>query len=172
MFRYIKNIIKGIISLAEGMGVTFKHFFRKPLTLQYPEERPELSLRFRGRLVMPVDEEKGGVRCTACMLCARACPNGTITNIEKVKVDGKPKPKPARFDYDLGACMFCNLCVEACPFSAIIMGDEYESAVYDKKDLKLELVSENYVLKGKKKEWWKNKFKEPAAVPGERKKND
>jgi len=170
MFNYIKSIVKGIISLLEGLGVTFKHLFHRPITLQYPEEKPDLSLRFRGRLAMPVDKEKGSVRCTACMMCARACPNGSIIKIEKQVVDGKPKPKAAKFEYNAGTCMYCNLCVEACPFAAIIMTDDYELASYDKNDFILELVSEQYEIKGKKEEWWKNKFKEPASIAGEKEK--
>jgi len=160
MIKWFAGIIKGIISLCEGLYVTFKHLFHRPITLQYPEEKPDLSLRFRGRLAMPVDDEKGGVRCTGCMLCAKACPNGSITNIEKVIEDGRPKPKAAKFEYDMGTCMYCNLCVEACPFAAIIMSDEYENAVYNREELKLELVSENYRISGKKENWWKTKFKE------------
>ena len=160
MFNYIKNIIKGTISLCEGLSVTLKHFFKKPITLQYPEEKPDLALRFRGRLVMPLDMEKNDIRCTACMLCARICPNGSIMEIEKLMVDGKPKPKATKYIYNLSTCMFCNLCVEVCPFGAIVMSDEYELGTYDKDSLILDLVQEKYILKGKKVRWWQSKFKE------------
>jgi NADH-quinone oxidoreductase subunit I len=159
MFKYIGNIISGIISLLQGMGVTFKHMFRKSFTLQYPEQRPELPTRFRGRLVLPVDPEKGDNRCTACMMCVKACPNHSL-DVEKVIEEGKPKPKAKRYDYNLATCIFCNLCVESCPFFAIVMSDEYELAVEDKSKLQMELVSEKYVLTGKKAKWWLTKFKE------------
>ncbi len=160
MIKYIKNIITGIISLCEGLSVTLKHVFRKPITLQYPEQKPDLQLRYRGRLVMPVDPEKNDIRCTACMICAKVCPNHSILEIEKVIEDGKPKPKAKKYIYNLGTCMFCNLCVEACPFAAIIMSDEYALANEDKEKLILELVSEKYNLTGKKLNWWKSKFKD------------
>lgn len=161
MFKYLKDIFTGIISLCEGLWVTLKHCFRPRATLQYPEERPELSLRFRGRLVMPIDPEKGAHRCTACMLCVKACPNRSIELIEKeVGEDGKPKPKACKYVYNLGTCMFCNLCVEACSFGAIVMSDEYENATMDKKSLTMDLVAEKYVIKGKKEKWWISKFKE------------
>jgi NADH-quinone oxidoreductase subunit I len=98
MIKYITGIIKGIATLIEGLGITFKHMFHKPITLQYPEEKPDLSLRFRGRVAMPVDTEKGDNRCTACGLCIKACPNATIA-VTKQIVDEKPKPKAATFTY-------------------------------------------------------------------------
>ena len=80
----------------------------------------------------------------------KACPNLSIRT-EKVVEDGKAKPKAAKYNYNLATCMFCNLCVEACPFGAIIMSEEYELAVRDKSELMIDLVAEKYVLKGKKK---------------------
>ena len=56
------------MSLLKGLGITFRYIFRKPITVQYPEERAVIPLRFRGRLVMPIDPEKGANRCTACMM--------------------------------------------------------------------------------------------------------
>ena len=40
----------------------------------------------------------------------------------------RPWPKPAKYLYNLGTCMFCNLCVEVCPFFALVMSDEHELA--------------------------------------------
>ncbi|HDT15616.1 MAG TPA: NADH-quinone oxidoreductase subunit I [Firmicutes bacterium] len=159
MFRYIAELIKGSVSLLEGLGITLKHMFHPAITLQYPEKKPELPLRFRGRLVMPVDFEKGTHRCTACMICVKACPNGSLDTAKKVE-DGRPKPVAEWYSYNLSTCIFCNLCVESCPFSAIIMSDEYECSVYERKDMMLELVSEEYKLEGKKAKWWQSKFKE------------
>jgi len=160
MIRYFLNIIKGIISLCEGLGVTLKHVFRKPITLQYPEQKPDLALRFRGRLVMPLDTEKNDNRCTACMMCAKVCPNASIIEIEKVVEDGKPKPKAKKYIYNLGTCIFCNLCVEVCPFAAIVMSDDFATADYNKDNLIIDLVAEKYQISGKKANWWKSKFKE------------
>ncbi|MFP4466845.1 MAG: NuoI/complex I 23 kDa subunit family protein [Candidatus Goldiibacteriota bacterium] len=159
MFKYIAEIIKGSVSLIEGMAVTLKHMFRPAITCRYPEEKPDLPLRFRGRLVMPVDPEKGKHRCTGCMICVRVCPNRSL-DTAKIMVDGKPKAEADWYTYNLSTCIFCNLCVESCPFGAIIMSDEYECSVYERKDLILELTGEKYELKGKKAKWWQSKFKE------------
>ena len=159
MIKYITDIIKGIISLMEGLMVTLKHVFRKPITLQYPEQRPDISLRFRGRLVMPVDPATSNNRCTACMLCVRACPNHSIDCEKLIGEDGKPKPKAVSYTYNMGSCIYCNLCVESCAFAAIIMSDEYETGTENKAALTLDLVAEKYELKGKKVAWWTSKFK-------------
>jgi NADH-quinone oxidoreductase subunit I len=160
MLKYLADIFKGIISLCEGLGVTLKNFFRPSYTVQYPEQRPEIPLRFRGRLVMPVDAEKNDNRCTACMLCVKACPNRSIEVEKLVGDDGKPKPKAKKYMYNLATCMFCNMCVESCTFAAIVMSDEYELAVYDKATLQQDLVAEKYKITGKKAAWWQGKFKE------------
>ena len=164
MMGYISEIYYGIKSLSAGLGVTLKHCFRKPITLQYPEEKPALPLRARGRLVMPVDPATGANRCTACLLCAKACPNGSIKITKALGDDGKPKPRAAKYLYRSGNCMYCNLCVEACPFADILMSEEYETATRDRESLNIDLAAENHQLKGSKLSWWLAKFKgeEPA----------
>jgi NADH-quinone oxidoreductase subunit I len=153
------RVLAGAWSLAQGMGITFSYLFRKSITVQYPEKRIEMPLRFRGRLVLPVDPEKGADRCTACMRCVKACPNHSI-DIEKERgPDGAPKPRAASYRYNLGTCMFCNLCVEACPFFAIVMSDEHELATTDRGSLVVNLAAEKYKLTGKKAAWWQKKFR-------------
>jgi NADH-quinone oxidoreductase chain I len=153
---------RGIVSLVKGLLITFSYMFRRPITIQYPEQRAVLPVRYRGRLVMPVDPEKGTHRCTACMRCIEACPNHSI-EVDKVIEDGKPRPRAAAYRYNVGTCMFCNLCVEACAFAAIVMSDEHELATTDRSTLMRELVAEKYVIGGEKGAWWQRKFK-PAGT--------
>ncbi len=162
MGNYLSSFFKGIASLAKGLGITFSYLFRKPITVQYPEKRVELPLRFRGRLVLPVDPEKGTDRCTACMRCVQICPNHSIDVEKEIGPDGAPKPRAARYLYNQGTCMFCNLCVEVCPFFALVMSDEHELATTDRSGLVIDLVAEKHQLKGKKAGWWQRKFR--AAV--------
>ncbi len=152
---------RGLASLLKGLGITFRYLFLRPVTVQYPEQRARLPLRFRGRLVLPVDPEKGANRCTACMRCVQACPNHSL-DVEKEPGEAG-KPRARRYLYNLGTCMFCNLCVEACPFFAIVMSDEYELAALDRSGLVRELVSENYRLAGPKAGWWQSKFRNAGA---------
>ena len=72
--------------------------------------------RFCGELTMPHDAE-GRNKCIACGLCQSACPNGTIRITTEVVADpetGKSRKRLVLYEYDLGACMFCRLCVNAC----------------------------------------------------------
>jgi NADH-quinone oxidoreductase subunit I len=157
MERPVRRAATAAASLVKGLLITFSYLFRKSITVQYPEKRAVLPLRFRGRLVMPVDPEKGAVRCTACMRCVRICPNHSIDVEKEIGPDGKPRP--ARYLYNLGTCMFCNLCVETCPFFALVMSDEHELATTDRKSLVIDLVTEKRRLTGRKARWWQKKFK-------------
>ena len=151
------RVVTGAASLAQGLAITFSYLFRRPITIQYPEKRVAMPLRFRGRLVLPVDPDKGTDRCTACMRCVWACPNHSIDIEKETGPDGKPRP--ASYRYNLGTCMFCNLCVEACPFFALVMSDEHELATTDRSALVLDLAAEKHRLTGKKAGWWQKKFR-------------
>ena len=155
----LRGVLSGIASLGKGLWITLAYTFRPPITVQYPEQRVVLPLRFRGRLVMPIDPEKGTTRCTACMRCVKICPNHSIDIEKQTGPNGAALAKPAKFLYNLGTCMFCNLCVETCPFFALVMSDEHELATADRGGLVLDLVAEKHRLTGKKASWWQRKFR-------------
>ena len=116
--------------LAKGLKVTFRHLLRHRITTQYPEERLNFSKRFRGyELVW--DKE----RCTGCATCAKSCLQG---NIEIVTSKGTENNYVVeKFELDSGRCIFCGLCVEACPFEALFLGLEYERSAYRREELVL-----------------------------------
>ena len=61
-------------NIAKGLGVTLKHFFKKPVTVQYPKQMRAINPRFRGAVAMVRDYETGKERCVGCGLCSAVCP--------------------------------------------------------------------------------------------------
>lgn len=108
--------------LLVGLKLTGRYFFRKKVTIQYPEEETPISPRFRGMLALrryPNGEE----RCIACKLCEAVCPALAI------KIDAGPREKDGsrrttRYDIDAFKCINCGFCEEACPVDAIVLTPE------------------------------------------------
>jgi NADH-quinone oxidoreductase subunit I len=131
--------LKYIIALIIGHFTIFKHLFKKPVTLEYPEKKKELNENFRG--VHALIAEK----CTACGTCQRVCPSFGTIEIEKEKnEEGKFYAK--NYSIDLNKCIFCGNCVQYCPFNAIKMTTGYELAEGKKSSLKLDIntLKKNY----------------------------
>jgi NADH-quinone oxidoreductase subunit I len=89
-------------------------------------------------------DEKGRVKCVACMLCATACPANCIA------IEAAPAPPdwpdrdkyPAEFVLDELRCIYCGMCEEACPVDAIelthiydLTGDSRADLVYNREKL-------------------------------------
>lgn len=146
---YFGGIASAVKTLAVGMKTTLKEYFLPKSTEQYPENRKttlHVSERHRGRLVM-LRDDNGAVKCTACTLCEKTCPNGSIKiKTEMVETeDGKKKRRLVDYQYDLGDCMFCQLCVNACNFGAIKFTNDFENATFSRDALVLHLdKEENY----------------------------
>ncbi|MHB8705302.1 MAG: 4Fe-4S dicluster domain-containing protein [Coriobacteriia bacterium] len=116
------------LGLLNGLRISMRNMLRGTITIRYPHERAELPERSRWA-VRPKYFEDGSPRCTACMTCVRVCPDH-ILSLDVTTGEDKTKHID-RFGYEIGACMMCGLCVEACPFDAIKMSHEYELAVTD-----------------------------------------
>ena len=145
---YFGGIADGLKTLATGMKVTMKEYFTPKSTEQYPENRKttlHVAKRHRGRLVM-LRDENGAVKCTACTLCEKTCPNGTIkiTSQMVTTEKGKKKRQLVDYQYDLGDCMFCQLCVNACNFGAIEFTNDFENSTFSRDALVLHLDKEEY----------------------------
>ena len=77
-------------------------------------------------------------RCTGCASCAKYCPLGIIeiqTSSSHDRVTEGEKYNIDVFDIDIGRCMFCGLCVEACPYDALHMGSGFEEATDSRNNL-------------------------------------
>ena len=121
-----------ILPLLKGLKLTFRTFFTRPITLQYPEQKMVMVPRFRGLHELARDSE-GKIICVACELCAAVCPANCI----RVEPSEGPTHKrfPKVYEIDLGRCIFCGFCQEACPYGAILLRGDYETANYTRKDL-------------------------------------
>lgn len=137
VISFSKRLFLGSRSLLSGMGLTFSYFInpRTVVTQQYPDNRPSLEMfqRFRGKVVMPHQTDNTH-SCTGCGICETACPNGTITILTRKNEETKKK-ELEQFVYRFETCIICNHCIEACPFDAIAMSNDFETAVYDRRDL-------------------------------------
>jgi NADH-quinone oxidoreductase chain I len=117
-------VIRGLLGLANGFLMTLRHVFRRPITVQYPEERREPAERFRGLHALRRYPGTGEERCISCCLCARICPTQCI----RLVTSGEEKKVIDEYDVDLGHCLFCGLCAEVCPEEAIVLSRRYEAS--------------------------------------------
>ena len=127
---YLWNIIK-------GMFITFTHIFKKKPTIRYPEQKREFSPVFRGLHVLNRDEE-GRERCTACGLCAVACPAEAITMEAAERLPNeehlyREEKYAAKYEINMLRCIFCGLCEEACPKDAIYLSETFAPANFTRK---------------------------------------
>jgi NADH-quinone oxidoreductase subunit I len=152
-----------------GLRVTLRHFFQKPVTMQYPEERWVVPAGYRGAPYLVRDQE-GRTKCVSCQLCEFVCPpkairitppgpeaNAAVGNVEKL---------PLEFEINMLRCIFCGLCQEVCPEEAIFLMRDYslvgtsrEEMIYNKeKLLGLGGVHQDPIQK------WKQKAREAQAA--------
>jgi NADH-quinone oxidoreductase subunit I len=145
-----------IPQILTGLRITSLHFFRNlfihtahrvgwlrqlraAVTFQYPEEQRPLMSRFRSRHRLTLRED-GTPRCVGCMLCETVCPARCITIVAGEHPDPDVEKYPVRFDIDLGVCVYCGFCVEACPEDAIRMDTGIlDVAAYSRADMRLDI---------------------------------
>lgn len=124
-------------AIFKGMAITFMHMFKKKATINYPEEKRPFSPVFRGLHVLNRDEE-GRENCTACGLCAVACPAEAITMEAAERKTSeehlyREEKYAAKYEINMLRCIFCGLCEEACPKDAIYLSETVAQANYSRK---------------------------------------
>ncbi|GAB2696193.1 NADH-quinone oxidoreductase subunit I [Mucilaginibacter koreensis] len=125
-------------AIAKGLGITMKHFFKKDVTIRYPEQKREFSENYRGLHSLKRDEQ-GRERCTACGLCALSCPAEAITMTAAERQKGeehlyREEKYAAVYEINMLRCIFCGLCEEACPKEAIYLDGDIVPTDFTRKD--------------------------------------
>ncbi|WP_323097999.1 4Fe-4S binding protein [Intrasporangium sp. YIM S08009] len=152
---------EGIVpGLVKGLAQTARTMTRRTHTVEYPDVAPALPPRTRG--VIALTEEN----CTSCMLCARECPDWCIyidshkEEVPPTTPGGRARQRNVldRFAIDFSLCMYCGICIEACPFDALHWSPEFEYAELDIRDLLHE--------KGRLGAWMATVPPPPALDPG------
>lgn len=124
--------------LLKGMAITGSHLFKKAATVNYPDEKRPIAAVWRGQHVLKRDEN-GAERCTACGMCAVACPAEAITMESAERKKGEEhlyrEEKYAKiYEINMLRCIFCGLCEEACPKEAIFLTDRLVDTDYERGD--------------------------------------
>ena len=134
--------------ILRSLLLSFRQMRRGTITVQYPHQKLVLPERARWAVEIKPDDE-GNHKCTGCRACEKACPDYVLrlditTNEDRSKTID-------HYSYEIGACMMCGLCVEACPFDAIRMGHDYELAVTDPSLLVVDLLTDTPAAEPKRK---------------------
>ncbi len=139
----------GTLSSIKGAWIAtwsgMRHMLKPRMTLRYPDQKLDLQgpgyhfdprngvglPGFKGRHFLRED------KCTGCQLCAIACDGVAVAIEMQTMVRNRPQNKKNYWpSVDYGRCVFCGLCVDACPFDALSMTNDYELSAYDKDSLK------------------------------------
>ncbi len=113
-----------LTELRAGLWLTWRHLFKRKVTVQFPEERTPQSPRFRGLHALrryPNGEE----RCIACKLCEAVCPAAAIT-IEAGPRESDGTRRTTKYEIDMFKCIYCGFCEESCPVDSIV-----ETRIFD-----------------------------------------
>jgi NADH-quinone oxidoreductase subunit I len=152
-------------AIAGGFKVTLRHFFKKKVTLQYPEEKWVVPEGYRGAPYLVRDQD-GNTKCVSCQLCEFICPPKAIKIIPPgpagLLADRPNAEKmPKEFEINMLRCIFCGFCQEVCPEEAIFLMKDYSLTGTSREEMiynKAKLLALGGIHAGVQK--WKNKLEE------------
>ena len=143
-----------IFPLLKGLAVTLRYFFSRPFAMQYPDEKLDMTDRWRGIHYFERRED-GSTKCVACGLCEAVCPSDCIYVEAEEYKNGSRFPRV--YEIDGTRCIFCGFCVDKCPQDAYIMSKDFELSTYDKSELILSPWALSEFPERARKKGWKLK---------------
>ena len=166
-----------MLSGLQGMLITLRWLFRKPVTAHYPEQHLPIQDRYMGFPALLWDDTADEPFCTGCMVCVRECPTQCMAavmhdNPKFVEGTSHRKKIIELFEINLNRCILCGICVDVCNLDAIEMSHEHELGSFARNGARANLadllvLGEKYQIKTN----WQatNPEKNVAAVALEKK---
>lgn len=108
----------------EELSAIGKNLFKKPPTIQYPEEKEPKADTYKGRHKLDMKT------CISCAACQRICPNQTIDMVETPTDKGMKKMPQVNWE----RCLFCALCEEVCPTQCLILTKDTRYEGFDRRE--------------------------------------
>jgi len=133
-YKKKRNLLETIflVEIFKGMALTLRHMFSKPITRQYPTEKRQPLLGWRGKQALVRDPETGKSKCVACLRCATVCPSQCIAiNFHEEENDRRVID---RYEIEAFRCIYCGYCEEVCPVNAVVLTESYEYATYTRQE--------------------------------------
>ncbi|HTJ77430.1 MAG TPA: NADH-quinone oxidoreductase subunit I [Rariglobus sp.] len=127
-----------IPQIIAGLRTTIRHLFQPTVTLQYPEQRPEIPKGYRGVPTLVMDPN-GREKCVSCQLCEFVCPPKAIRitpgELPETSDNAHVEKGPQAFDIDMLRCIYCGLCQEVCPEEAIFLQNTFSMSGYTRAEM-------------------------------------
>jgi NADH-quinone oxidoreductase subunit I len=127
-----------IPQILNGLKTTMKHLVAPAVTLEYPEQRPEIPPGYRGVPTLVFDPN-GREKCVSCQLCEFVCPPKAIRitpgEIAPDAATAHVERAPQEFEIDMLRCIYCGLCQEVCPEEAIFLQNQYSMSGYTRAEM-------------------------------------
>lgn len=157
--------------IATGLKITMKNMLKPPVTLEYPDERPDIPPGYRGVPTL-VKDPNGREKCVSCQLCEFVCPPKAIRihpgEIQEDSEFAHVEKAPEEFEINMLRCIYCGLCQEVCPEEAIFLQDIFSLSGYSREELvfkKKKLYEIGGTLPDQHFKWDKKEEAEKAGNP-------